>query len=83
MAIDPRTLPNYVPGGFYDDNGNLVAFYGPYGGSGGSSEGMGTVGPPNSGGGAGMVGSGYGYDQPGPPVASIGRNRCWLWPLMV
>jgi hypothetical protein len=74
MAIDPRTLSNYVEGGFYDDYGNLVGFYGPYGGptTGGPGVGYSAVGPPNSGGGAGMVGSGYGYTPAGPPVASIG-----------
>jgi len=74
--VNPLTLPNYSSGAQYDDYGTVTGVYGPYGGNaaygGGPNVGYGAVGPPNSGGGAGYVGSGYGYTPAGPPVASVG-----------
>jgi len=70
--VDPTTLPDYRPDMMYDNYGTIAYAYGPGGGSSGpSTSGMGTVGPPNSGGGAGMVGSGYGYAQPGPGLSPL------------
>jgi len=70
--VDPTTLPDYRPDMMYDNYGTIAYAYGGGSPGGVSSAGMGSVGAPNMGGGAGFVGSSYGYTPAGPPVASIG-----------
>jgi hypothetical protein len=72
--ISPLETPmyyGYIDGGYYDDYGNLLEVSGGGGQMGVGTGGMNSVGAPNSGGGAGSVGSGYGYAQPGAGLSPI------------
>jgi len=72
--ISPLNTPmyyGYIDGGYYDDYGNLLEVSGGGSAMGVGTGGMNSVGAPNSGGGAGSVGSGYGYAQPGAGLSPI------------